>query len=114
MPAGISNSYQKFRVCRLRGPSCNPSLNRVRATPRRGGDPEREAVPISPHGPFGLPAGATGTWRSETEFLLDVNFIANINHYTLAIKFLPDNTIEVGADEASGLIRNGKLVGTLR
>ena len=69
---------------------------------------------IGPHGPFGLPAGATGTWRSETEFLLDVNFIANINHYTLAIKFLPDRTIEVTADEASGLIRNGKLVGTPR
>ena len=69
---------------------------------------------LGPHGPFGLPAGATGTWRSETEFLLDVNFIANINHYTLAIKFLPDRTIEVSADEASGLIRNGKLVGTPR
>jgi hypothetical protein len=35
-------------------------------------------------------------------------------HYTLAIKFLPDRTIEVSADEASGLIRNGKLVGTPR
>ena len=69
---------------------------------------------IGPHGPFGLPAGATGAWRSETEFLLDVNFIANINHYTLAIRFLPDRTIEVTADEASGLIRNGKLAGTPR
>ncbi len=69
---------------------------------------------IGPHGPFGLPAGATGTWRSETEFLLDVNFIANINHYTLAITFLPDRTIEISANEASGLIRNGKLVGTPR
>jgi hypothetical protein len=69
---------------------------------------------VGPHGPFGLPAGATGTWRSATEFLLDVNFIANINHYTLAITFLPDGTIEVAADEASGLIRKGKLVGTPR
>ena len=69
---------------------------------------------IGPHGPFGLPAGATGTWRSPTEFVLDVNFIANINHYTLAIKFLPDRTIEVIADEASGLIRNSRLAGTPR
>ncbi len=69
---------------------------------------------IGPHGPFALPAGASGSWRSETEFLLDVNFIANINHYTLAITFLPDRTIEVSANEASGLIRNGKLVGTPR
>jgi hypothetical protein len=43
-----------------------------------------------------------------------VNFVANINHYTLAIKFLPDRTIEVIADEASGLIRNGTLAGTPR
>ena len=43
-----------------------------------------------------------------------MNFIANINHYTLAITFLPDRTIEVSADEASGLIRNGKLIGTPR
>jgi hypothetical protein len=42
------------------------------------------------------------------------DFIANINHYTLAIKFLPDRTIEVSADETSGLIRNAKLVGTPR
>ena len=40
--------------------------------------------------PFGIPAGATGTWRSETEFRLDVNVITNINHYTLAITFLPE------------------------
>ncbi len=66
---------------------------------------------VGPHGPFRLPAGATGMWTSDTEFLLDVNFIANINHYTLAIRFLPDQTIEVAANEASGLIRNGRLVG---
>jgi CubicO group peptidase (beta-lactamase class C family) len=67
---------------------------------------------IGPYGPFGLPAGATGSWRSDTEFVLDVNFIANINRYTLAVTFLPDRTIQVSANEASGLIRNGKLLGT--
>ena len=66
-----------------------------------------------PHGPLHLPAGATGKWTSENEFLLDLNFIANINHYTLAIRFMPNNTIEVTADEASGLMRNGHLTGTL-
>lgn len=69
---------------------------------------------VGPHGPFGLPAGATGTWRSPTELVLDVNFIAKINRYTLAITFLPDRTIQVNANEASGLIRNGTLVGTPR
>ena len=36
------------------------------------------------------------------------------NHYELAISVMPDRTIEVSADEASGLIRNGKLAGTPR
>jgi hypothetical protein len=68
---------------------------------------------VGPHGPFRLPAAATGTWTSDTEFLLDLNFIANINHYTLALRFTPGQTLEVTANEASGLIRNGRLVGTL-
>jgi hypothetical protein len=68
---------------------------------------------IGPWGPLGLPAGARGKWTSDNDFLLDLNFIANINHYTLAIHFTPDKTIEVTVDEASGLIRNGHLTGTL-
>ena len=67
---------------------------------------------IAPNGPMHLPIGATGKWTSENEFLLDLNFIANINHYTVAIRFLPDQTIDVTVDEASGLIRNGHLTGT--
>ncbi|MEP6916921.1 MAG: serine hydrolase, partial [Acidobacteriota bacterium] len=67
---------------------------------------------VGPYGPFHLPAGATGKWTSGDEFLLDLNFIANINHYTLAIRFMPEQTIDVTANEASGLIRNGRLVGT--
>ncbi len=65
---------------------------------------------IGPDGPFKLPAGARGKWTSESEFLLDLDFIANINHYTLAIKFEGDG-VQVTASEASGLIRNGKLAG---
>jgi len=62
-------------------------------------------------GPMGLPGGAQGKWTSDHEFLLDLNFVANINHYTLAIDFQGDH-IEVIADEASGLIRRGHLTGT--
>ena len=68
---------------------------------------------VGKYGPLGLPAGARGKWTSDNEFQLDLNFIANINHYTLAIRFTPEKTIEVTADEASGLMRNGHLVGTL-
>jgi CubicO group peptidase (beta-lactamase class C family) len=68
---------------------------------------------LGPDGPFHMPAGATGKWIADNEFLLDVNFVANINHYTLDIHFDKDQ-IEVTANEASGLIRNGNLVGKRR
>lgn len=67
---------------------------------------------VGPYGPFGLPAAARGAWTSDDQFLLDLNFIANINRYTLAIRFTPDQTMEVTANEASGLIRGGRIVST--
>jgi CubicO group peptidase (beta-lactamase class C family) len=69
---------------------------------------------LSPTGPMGLPGGAWGKWTSDREFLLDLNFVANINHYTLAIVFQGGrgDRIEITADEASGLIRKGHLTGT--
>jgi len=68
---------------------------------------------IGSDGPFHMPAGASGKWVGDNELLLDVNFIANINHYTLDIRFDKDQ-IEVTANEASGLIRNGRLLGKRR
>lgn len=69
---------------------------------------------IGPYGPLALRAGARGKWISENEFLLDLNFIANINHYTLSIRFAPDaRAMDVAVDEASGLMRNGHLAGAL-
>jgi CubicO group peptidase (beta-lactamase class C family) len=65
---------------------------------------------LGPNGPFHMPAGAMGKWITDNEFLLDVNFVANINHYTLDIRFDGDQ-IDVTASEASGLIRNGRLMG---
>jgi CubicO group peptidase (beta-lactamase class C family) len=66
---------------------------------------------ITPTGPMDLPGGAWGKWTSDHEFLLDLNFLANINHYTLKMDFQGDH-VEMAADEASGLMRNGHLVGT--
>jgi hypothetical protein len=66
---------------------------------------------LGPDGPFHLTGGAKGKWISETEFHLDLNFVANINHYDLRLRFSGDQ-VEVTANEASGLIRNGKLIGT--
>ena len=71
---------------------------------------------LGPYGPLHLLAGAKGRWTSENEFLLDLNFIANINHYTLKLRFdggrSDGGKIEVDATEASGLIRNGHITGT--
>jgi hypothetical protein len=66
---------------------------------------------LGPYGPFHLLAGAMGKWTSPNEFLLDLNLIANINHYTLGLRFEGDQ-LEMTADEASGLIRNGHVTGT--
>ena len=66
-----------------------------------------------PYGPFHLLAGAMGKWSSADEFLLDLNFVANVNHYTLRLRFDGDR-LEMTADEASGLIRNGHVTGTRR
>jgi hypothetical protein len=65
------------------------------------------------YGPFHLLAGAMGKWTSPNEFLLDLNLIANINHYTLRLRFERDH-LEMTADEASGLIRDGRVTGTRR
>lgn len=65
---------------------------------------------LGPHGPLHLLGGAKGQWTSENEFLLDLNLIANINHYLLKLRF-DGNKVEVDANEASGLIRNGRITG---
>jgi len=65
---------------------------------------------LGPYGPLKLLAGATGKWTSDTDFLLDVNFISNINHYTIAIHFEGDR-IQASVNESSGLMRNGKVTG---
>lgn len=66
---------------------------------------------VGPWGPQKLPAGAKATWTAPDTLALDINFIANINHYTLVMKFSGDQ-VEVNAAESSGLMRNGHLTGT--
>jgi hypothetical protein len=65
---------------------------------------------LGPYGPLKLLAGATGKWTSDTDFLLDINFISNINRYTVAIHF-EDGQIQTTINESSGLMRNGKVTG---
>jgi hypothetical protein len=65
---------------------------------------------LGPHGPFKLPAGATGKWTSDSDFELDLNFISNINRYSAVLHFEGD-AVQVSISESSGLIRDGHLVG---
>lgn len=65
---------------------------------------------ISPDGPLHLPIGAMGNWGPENEFLLDLNFVANINHYKFAMRFDGDQ-VQITADETSGLAKNLKIRG---
>ncbi len=65
---------------------------------------------LGPWGPLGLLAGATGKWTSETDFLLDLNFVSNINHYSFALHFEGDK-VQAVINETSGLARNVKVEG---
>jgi CubicO group peptidase (beta-lactamase class C family) len=65
---------------------------------------------LGPWGPLGLLAGAAGRWTSGSDFLLDLNFISNINRYTLALHFDGDR-IQAVIDESSGLVRDGHVEG---
>lgn len=48
-----------------------------------GLDGKRRFAPI---GPYGLSVGAIGQWLSESEFLLDIDTIANVNHFVFDIR----------------------------
>ena len=115
----ISGSVYEFPVNRSRVDSLSLKFNgqnEARVTIKYYSEPFTFPVGldgvyrVSPTGPLGLAGGAWGKWISDHEFLLDLNFVANINHYTLAIVFQGDR-VEVTADEASGLIRKGHLTG---
>jgi hypothetical protein len=60
---------------------------------------------MAPEGPLNLPSAAKGHWTSETEFLLDLNLIANINHYTMEFRF-EGESVGVKINEATGQVRN--------
>ena len=61
-----------------------------------------------------LLAAACGAPEKQPDVASPDTIACVLDGQRLVIRFLPDRTIEVSADEASGLIRNGKLVGTPR
>ncbi len=65
---------------------------------------------LGPYGPLNLLAGAKGKWISDTDFLLDFNMIANINHYTISMHF-DKRQVDATVSESSGLVRNAHVTG---
>jgi CubicO group peptidase (beta-lactamase class C family) len=60
---------------------------------------------FSSTGPEGLPVATRGQWLSQREFLLDLNTVADINHFTFRVQFV-GRQVHVQVDEATGEVKN--------
>jgi len=49
-----------------------------------GLDGKRRFAPV---GPYGLALGTLGRWVSDSEFLLDLDTVANVNHFVFNVRF---------------------------
>jgi CubicO group peptidase (beta-lactamase class C family) len=85
--------------------------NEVRATLSLFGAEYRVPVGVdgryrfSSTGPAGLPMAARGYWASATEFVLDLDTVANINRFMIRIQF-EDQQLRLRIDEATGEVRD--------
>jgi hypothetical protein len=55
---------------------------------------------------------AMGRWLSEHEFLLDLNTVANINHFLIRMDFV-GNRLHMNVDEATGELKGLPVLGRL-
>jgi CubicO group peptidase (beta-lactamase class C family) len=65
---------------------------------------------FSSSGPEGLPLATRGQWLSPREFLLDLNAVANINHFTFRMTFV-GREVQIQIDEATGELTNLRVRG---
>lgn len=65
---------------------------------------------FSASGPEGIPIAARGRWVSRDEFLLDLNTVANINHFAFRLRFVGQE-VQLQVDEATGEIKNLQIRG---
>ena len=66
---------------------------------------------LRPAGPYGLNVGAVGRWVSDSEFLLDLDMIANVNHFVFDIRFDEDKA-QVRMNETTGEMKDVIVNGT--
>ncbi len=79
-------------------------------------DPPRpvglDGVPrVSSDGNFGLPVAVSGTWESDSTFLVEYNEIGNINRYRFRLRFSGDD-VDVELSERSRVIPSTRFRGT--
>jgi hypothetical protein len=72
-----------------------------------GLDGKRRFAPV---GPNKLSVAAAGCWISENEFLLDLDTVANVNHFLFNVQFDGDK-IRVRINETTGEIRDFIVAG---
>ena len=64
-------------------------------------------------GPLGVSMAARGDWQSERVFQLDLNTIANINHFLIRMEFV-GNQLHMTIDEATGELKKLPVRGRLQ
>ena len=72
-----------------------------------GLDGKRRFAPV---GPYGLSVGTVGRWVSDSEFLLDLDTVANVNHYLFDVRISGDR-VHVRMDETTGEMRDVEVEG---
>ena len=73
-----------------------------------GLDGKRRFAPVGPHG---LSVATVGRWISDGEFLLDLDTVANVNHFLFSMHF-DENKIRIRMNETTGEIKDVIVDGT--
>jgi hypothetical protein len=66
---------------------------------------------FSRFGPEGLRAASVGRWLSDSEFLLDLDTVAGVNHFLVRAEF-SDGQVQLVLNEASGELRDVVIRGS--
>jgi len=72
-----------------------------------GLDGKRRFAPV---GPFGLPVATVGRWLSDFEFLLDLDTVANVNHFVFNVR-VDANKAHLRTNETTGEIKDVAVEG---
>ena len=71
-------------------------------------DGKRRFAPVGPHE---LSVATVGHWNSDDELLLDLDTVANVNHFLFNVHF-GENKIRIRMNEATGEIKDVIVDGT--